>query len=163
MDAIFTMPLEELRERTALLERAASASVMLANHQNAASETVVSVNNSTSSRVSGDKAAASEVKAETPPKRTRRTKKADAAEAPKTDETENRDPGTVGESDDDDADETAATKDDVTDAAKALVAAGQASVLKDIVTEFKIPKISEADPSQYPAILAKLKAAAADA
>lgn len=66
---------------------------------------------------------------------------------------ETRDPDEIGESDED------VTVDDIKDAARKVVVAKKADVLKKLTEKYKVKKISEADPEHFPAILKALTAA----
>lgn len=161
MDIAFNMPLDELRERVNLIERAASASVMLANNPVASVHVVNVKGDAAPARVTGDATPqpAEDPKASKSTKSTKASKPKDEepatapAEEPAADKV---DPDAVGESDED---APTVTLDQVTDLAKKVIAAGKANVLKEIVSDLGIPKVSEAKPEQYAEIHERLQAA----
>jgi len=78
---------------------------------------------------------------------------------PEEEETDKRDPDEIGESDDDDDDTPAIDVSEVQEVARAVVRAKKPDVLKGLCEEYGVKKISDADPSDFAAILEVLKEA----
>lgn len=141
MSDLINLPLEELRERVILIERAAVASRVIAG---AGPVTIPTV---------GETQPVEEEKPK-PKRKPRARKKPEPKPEPVEEE---KTPEVEEESAEEPASEY--TEQDIIDLARKVVGAKKADELKKITTKFELARIRDADEKDYPEIVKMLKAA----
>lgn len=146
MKNLIELPIEELRERVQLIERAAVAS------------RVVSVDG-LAAIANADPAAPDAAETKPAPKKRAPRKKAAPKAAPKEEKpADEPEDDTSEDQDDAPQEDDAVDVEEIKDAARNVVRMKRSDVLKKLTAKYKVKRITDADPKHFPAILKVLLA-----